>query len=66
MVQMQTTNNVAFKEWAVVCAALASGRQTIILRKGGMEEGRDGFRVEHGALVLVQPNGYAAAYAPAS
>jgi hypothetical protein len=44
---MQTASNVAFKEWAVVCAALASGRQTIILRKGGIEEGREGFRVQH-------------------
>lgn len=39
--------HVAFKEWAAVCEALASGRQTIILRKGGIHEGRAGFRVEH-------------------
>lgn len=39
--------SVAFKEWAVVCRALQMGRQTIILRKGGIHEGRDGFRVEH-------------------
>ena len=38
---------VAFKEWAAVCAALASGRQTIIIRKGGIHEGLDGFRVAH-------------------
>lgn len=37
----------AFKEWAVVCAALAEGRQTVILRKGGIDEGPDGFRVQH-------------------
>lgn len=37
----------AFKEWAVVCQALAAGRQTIILRKGGIDEGRAGFRVQH-------------------
>ena len=37
----------AFKEWAVICRALAEGRQAIILRKGGIaEEGRS-FRVEH-------------------
>jgi hypothetical protein len=29
---------VAFKEWASVCAALLDGRQTIILRKGGISE----------------------------
>jgi hypothetical protein len=44
---MLATNNIAFKEWAVVCAALSSGRQTIILRKGGIDEGREGFRVKH-------------------
>ena len=32
-----------FKEWQVVCDALASGKQTIILRKGGIHEGRSGF-----------------------
>ncbi len=30
--------HVAFKEWAGVCDALASGRQSIILRKGGISE----------------------------
>jgi hypothetical protein len=37
----------AFKEWAVVCRALASGRQSLILRKGGIQDGPNGFRVEH-------------------
>ncbi|BCX46674.1 DUF1802 domain-containing protein [Haloferula helveola] len=32
-----------FKEWQVICDALASGRQSIILRKGGIHEGREGF-----------------------
>lgn len=44
---MESASNIAFKEWAVVCAALAAGRQTIILRKGGIDEGREGFRVAH-------------------
>jgi hypothetical protein len=35
--------SVGFKEWAVVCEALGRGRQSIILRKGGIAEGRDGF-----------------------
>ena len=26
----------AFKEWAVICKALAEGRQALILRKGGI------------------------------
>ncbi len=30
---------IAFKEWASVCAALLAGRQTVILRKGGISEG---------------------------
>ena len=33
----------AFKEWQVVCDALASGKQSIIFRKGGIHEGRKGF-----------------------
>jgi hypothetical protein len=39
----------AFKEWAVICEALATGRQSLILRKGGIDEpGGDGdFEVEH-------------------
>ncbi len=44
---MQDSNRWAFKEWAAVCAALLSGKQSLILRKGGIHEGRDGFRVEH-------------------
>lgn len=38
---------IGFKEWQVVCDALASGRQTIILRKGGIHEGRNGFAFAH-------------------
>jgi hypothetical protein len=38
---------VAFKEWAVIVDALARGEQIIILRKGGLLEGRGGFQVEH-------------------
>ena len=34
---------IAFKEWQVVCDALASGRQSILLRKGGIHEGSQGF-----------------------
>ncbi|MBC8109083.1 MAG: DUF1802 family protein [Anaerolineae bacterium] len=39
--------NVALKEWHTVCRALASGRQTILLRKGGISESMSGFDVEH-------------------
>jgi hypothetical protein len=37
----------AFKEWAVVVELLGRGRQIIILRKGGISEGRGGFQLEH-------------------
>jgi hypothetical protein len=37
----------AFKEWAVICEALALGRQALILRKGGIEETAGTFTVEH-------------------
>src|SRR5438270_4902540 len=37
----------ALKEWAVICAALAEGRQAILLRKGGIAEAGGEFRVEH-------------------
>lgn len=42
----------AFKEWAVVVDALARGEQIFILRKGGIHEGRGGFKMEHDAFVL--------------
>ncbi len=44
--------SIAFKEWAVVCDALGRGTQSIIIRKGGIAEGRDGFRFKHEAFFL--------------
>ena len=35
--------NCAFKEWALVCEALGGGLQSVIVRKGGIAEGRAGF-----------------------
>lgn len=52
---------VAFKEWAVVCEALARGEQTIILRKGGIHEGRAGFRVAHPQFWFLPTNFHAEA-----
>lgn len=46
------TVSVAFKEWAVICRALADGRQTVILRKGGIAEERGEFRPEHPEFLL--------------
>lgn len=44
---MQSSNHIAFKEWAAIGAALGDGMQTLIVRKGGIHEGREGFRVAH-------------------
>lgn len=49
---MKPTNNIAFKEWAVVVSALGAGRQVIILRKGGIHEKRGGFTIEHREFFL--------------
>ncbi len=43
---------MAFKEWAAICAALGEGLQTLIIRKGGIDEGREGFRVSQGEFWL--------------
>jgi hypothetical protein len=37
----------AFKEWAVICRALAEGKQALIVRKGGIAETTGDFQVEH-------------------
>jgi hypothetical protein len=42
----------AFKEWAVICRALAEGRQALILRKGGIAETGGEFAVEHNRFWL--------------
>ena len=44
--------NIGFKEWALICRELVSGRQSIILRKGGIAEGREGFRFQHPDFLL--------------
>lgn len=43
---------IGFKEWQVVCDAIATGRQSIILRKGGIHEGREGFSFAHQSFFL--------------
>lgn len=43
---------IAFKEWAIVVDALGRGEQIVILRKGGISEGRGGFQVEHPRFLL--------------
>ncbi len=43
---------IAFKEWAVICEALAQGKQSLILRKGGIAETAGRFRPDHNTFVL--------------
>jgi hypothetical protein len=42
-----STLQQALKEWAVICRALAGGRQALLLRKGGIAEHSGQFQVEH-------------------
>jgi hypothetical protein len=43
---------VALKEWATVCRALETGRQTLLLRKGGIYEAAGEFEVENRQFLL--------------
>jgi hypothetical protein len=43
---------IAFKEWALVCLALERGLQSMILRKGGIAEGKGGFGFDHAEFYL--------------
>ncbi len=47
-----TTLARGFKEWTMVCDALGAGAQSIILRKGGIHEGRGGFFWKHDSFFL--------------
>lgn len=46
------TTATGFKEWAFICDALTQGVQTLILRKGGIHEGRGGFEFKHREFFL--------------
>ena len=43
---------VGLKEWARVCRALESGRQVVLLRKGGISEAIGGFELENREFLL--------------
>lgn len=49
--------SAAFKEWMIIVDALERGDQTLILRKGGIAEGRGGFQVAHERFLLF-PTGF--------
>jgi hypothetical protein len=44
--------SIAFKEWAIICETLGAGTQSIILRKGGIHEGREGFSFKYPEFFL--------------
>lgn len=44
---LKETMDAAFKEWAVVVAAIGRGDQIVIMRKGGIDEGENGFEIKH-------------------
>lgn len=48
---------IGFKEWSFVCEALGKGVQTVILRKGGIHEGKGGFHFLHDNFWLF-PTGF--------
>ena len=41
-----------FKEWAIVCDSIARGETSLIFRKGGIAEGRDGFQFKYQRFFL--------------
>jgi hypothetical protein len=43
----KTSGLAAFKEWAVSCEALGTGKQVMLFRKGGIKEKNHEFKVEH-------------------
>lgn len=57
MQSIPSTCQFALKEWAVITAAIAAGEQTILLRKGGIAEAGDQFRVAHQAFWFL-PTGF--------
>jgi hypothetical protein len=49
---MSDTPVIGFKEWANVNEALGTGASALILRKGGIHEGRGGFEFKHSGFFL--------------
>ena len=46
------SSTVGFKEWSLVCDALGGGAQSLILRKGGIAEGKGGFQWQCSEFLL--------------
>ena len=51
-VEALSATEIALKEWAVVCEEVMSGRQVVLLRKGGILEQKKGFQIEHETFLL--------------
>lgn len=45
--------SAGLKEWAIVCEAMGRGEQCVIVRKGGLAEGREGFAFRHAEFFLI-------------
>lgn len=43
---------LALKEWSIICKALEEGKQTILLRKGGILEYKKGFEISQKLFLL--------------
>jgi hypothetical protein len=50
---MLNQHDRAFKEWALVCEAMKQGRQTVLVRKGGIREDEGVFRVNDPEFFLL-------------
>ena len=57
VVETKTVTTPAFKEWEAIVEALGQGAQIMLLRKGGIAEGRAGFQAKHPKFWLF-PTGY--------
>ena len=53
-IRVPPSPTVGFKDWSLVCAALGSGKQSLILRKGGIAEGR-GLQCAFGRVYRLEP-----------
>ncbi len=51
-----TSDAPAFKEWHVIVEALLAGEQLLVLRKGGIAEGRSGFSPDHARRFWLFPS----------
>jgi len=51
MLRLRSTT-IGFKEWSLVCEALGAGVQSLILRKGGIAEGKGGFQWQASRFLL--------------